>query len=360
MIHRFPRHLAEGMNVQLHKLVFPPPPCPMGMPEIYLSGRYISTVDHAYVYLSLPLMISVNTTPSTIMISSWINLVLYTAEVLLFIYYDISRRPRHFYRYGPMVALIIDTAATAVICAEAYLTLVDHQDSQLWTVPFVIILTVVSALLEQSFLIYRFRTLTNGVIITAILCVLVFTHAAVALISTVYSFSHSDADPIGPNTLGWISVGVSYILSALADVAISSALVRSLGQFKIGSPVTKSLIRQASVKTMAWGFISAMTTLTVLILLYVTPSASTAVFLCSGRVYSLTVLIHMALCILKSEPPPNFSLNFPPSTIERTTCFTCSSMIRKSQSVDATCSSTDRPEAQDSCPEALFSAGTHA
>ncbi|KAK0462411.1 uncharacterized protein EV420DRAFT_1639630 [Desarmillaria tabescens] len=153
-----------------------------------------------------------------------------------------------------------------------------------------VFLTGCSVLLEQLFLIYRFRNLTDSLYITFTLCFLVSIHTAVTLGGTIYVASHTqDASATGH------VASIGNILRAVTDIAIAGSLVYALARVKTVDPSTKSIMHRVSVNTMSWGLVSALFTLATLILFFVDRSVSSVFFSCLGRVYSLTVLVNMTV-----------------------------------------------------------------
>ncbi|KAK0458089.1 uncharacterized protein EV420DRAFT_414426 [Desarmillaria tabescens] len=113
----------------------------------------------------------------TLLATSWLNVILYTSQVALSIYYLHHFTALRWLRYWILASLVLDGACSIVVMASIYMYLVINpcplQPTFTWTVPTIELLTYNSASIAQAFFCYRHWTIARNKWITGCIIILI-------------------------------------------------------------------------------------------------------------------------------------------------------------------------------------------
>ncbi|KAF8075796.1 hypothetical protein FPV67DRAFT_1664124 [Lyophyllum atratum] len=226
--------------------------------------------------------------------ASWLNLVLYALELaMVVLYFRAFPRDTKFIRIMVLTAITVDTVGTLSVCAATWLFVITFANTpitqQLWPTPVVIVATAICAMLEQSFLIYRFFSLSRSQVISGLLMLLVVTHVAFAILSAVETVVH----PEFKEGLGTTATTISFCIKAGLNICIPIFLIWQLYKFSSPFQSTKSLIRRLTAHAIACGTLVAVTGILFLILFWRHVPEFLVISNIFGRLYSLTVLFNL-------------------------------------------------------------------
>ncbi|KAJ7133598.1 hypothetical protein C8R44DRAFT_772710 [Mycena epipterygia] len=223
---------------------------------------------------------------------SWLNLVLYTTEAALFVFFVPRWKLSPTYKYGFYIIILNDAVATYCVCANLMMTVLDGYPRASWPVTVLLMSTGLSAFMEQTFLIHRYYTVGKSMAMSTFLMLVVVAHLAMLITATVY----------GPNNPHFPSkTDPSRIAAALcttADVLIALSIVWSLSGIRPVWRSTQQLIRTLCLNALTSGAIVATLTMlsTVTNLVQGVNAIIFSLFFASlGRVYSLTVLVNIII-----------------------------------------------------------------
>ncbi|RDB29903.1 hypothetical protein Hypma_013990 [Hypsizygus marmoreus] len=228
--------------------------------------------------------------------SSWINMMIFALEIVL-VYRYFSR----FLRYGPYalhvlvaVILLVDAVGTIGVCASTWLYLVvdgvDPIKDHLWTMPLLLVATSLSAVLEQTFLIYRFHVLSHARSMTAFLLSLVTFHMIITTWCAVNIALYPVRSRSGTATITFI-LGAS--TAALVDLLIPGVLIWQLQKINSSLQSTQCLIRRVSIQAVSSGTLVAFLGVIAMTLFALMRTAFLIFWFPLGRVYGITVLINL-------------------------------------------------------------------
>ncbi|KAF9495066.1 hypothetical protein BDN71DRAFT_900970 [Pleurotus eryngii] len=286
-----------------------------------------------------------------LLISSWLNLVLYAMEInLAYRYMCNFPNDSRMIRGIVCFALVVDTISTVAVCGNAWIFLVGTPRTGLppsylqWPLPTLIIATTCSASLEQSFLIFRFWKLRHAgsemqrqmresaskrfqklpdIFMAGFLALLVCTHTGFALTSGILV----SRNPVIAPEFAVAATTVARCVSGAADILVAIALVWQLRTVDASFRPTQCLIRRLIANAIASGAIVAVTTLLLMVLFLVKALAFYIFFAILGRLYSITILVNLSTRLRKhsgstagcSNPTP--TLNLSCIQIERSLAF---------------------------------------
>ncbi|KAF9499299.1 hypothetical protein BDN71DRAFT_169059 [Pleurotus eryngii] len=242
------------------------------------------------------------------LISSWLNLILYTLEVALYALYILNfRKDRPIHRWVVFAALISDTICTIGVSANAYSILLLPNTTTYWAGSLIICSNGVSSGIEHAFLTYRiwhlqvfdypstlhtrqdYTKLRNTwplvLLISLTLVHIGLTTASGVLVLTQRSKSRE----------GVICALIGGSLRAATDIIIACMLVYQINKFDTAFASTQTFLRRFTVKVMATGSIAAVLTLLILILLAINNNVAFIPTSFVGRVHSITTLSHLSM-----------------------------------------------------------------
>ncbi|KAF8194831.1 hypothetical protein K438DRAFT_809294 [Mycena galopus ATCC 62051] len=227
-----------------------------------------------------------------LMVASWVNVSLYTVELVLCGQYFMRPGRLLVYRIAAGIMIIADTTCTLATSVNVCLTVLG---TPLTSFPLVIVpitvaifATAISSAVTQLFLCQLFYALTKNRLVTGALLVMIFVHFGFTWSSAILSLTSEGVGSIVATTN---SVGAA--ICAATDVIIATALGWTFWRMmEQSSPERKagSLIRRILILAVSSGAICAGNTL--LVTLFLLTSNPAFFFFCTfqGRVYALTFL----------------------------------------------------------------------
>ncbi|KAF9268422.1 hypothetical protein L218DRAFT_995141 [Marasmius fiardii PR-910] len=227
---------------------------------------------------------------------SWANTMFFALE-LTGIYRYFSRYPNDpiYLKLMVALALILDTLGTVISSAAVYLYTVTHWGDvsylakQDWPIPAFSVLTGLSALLVQSFLIHRYYALSRNIIVSLFLLSLsiIGCSGTLLLAATIVQHPfvterHLTKTPI----IMWIVGG------ACADVCIAIALIIQLKRVKTAFKSTQSLIQRLTVSAIQTGSATSVVAVIALVVYFsnTESNVSTGIAFSFGRLYTISML----------------------------------------------------------------------
>ncbi|KAJ7056048.1 hypothetical protein C8F01DRAFT_1257863 [Mycena amicta] len=174
--------------------------------------------------------------------SSWLNVALYTLELVLSYSYLRRRSRRGFYRICVYAMLLFDTICTLDICVNLCLFFLQVPGFAALLVPTVvsIFMTYATAAVEQTVMCYIFYILTRNIFITALLAILILAHLSLALTSGILILALKTEMTIALRITRWAdsnSFGFAGTLLILyAGLVVASNTLLMMGLLLKGSP----------------------------------------------------------------------------------------------------------------------------
>ncbi|KAF9467752.1 hypothetical protein BDZ94DRAFT_1247602 [Collybia nuda] len=227
--------------------------------------------------------------------ASWLNTLLYMLEIVLVVlyFYRFSGGSRYLHTLIS-VMLLADTAGTIAVYSSTWLNLITRKDTgprwgDLWTLSMMLIATSLAALCEQTFLIYRFFTLSNAKKTSICLVLLALTHATIMTYTAILICIR----PILPGSPATKAFMVGSCLSALVDLTIPIVLYCQLRKISSSFKSTQSLVMRVSMQALSSGAVVAVLGLVCAILFWLMRIEFVIFFACLGRVYAMTVLFNL-------------------------------------------------------------------
>lgn len=232
-----------------------------------------------------------------LLVSSWANSMLYMLEITqTYKYFSLFRKKDAF----PLQAVVascflLDTVCTVANHIGVYkytITnwgVVEYLAQQEWQIPLYLICTGLVAAIVQSFLTWRFYSLSKQWLICLPLLLMMLASLAGSLATAIMIILASSLK--NRETLK-IPVIIWFVVSTVVDCSLAVLLIYHLQSARTGFRTTKSLInRLSSVALQSGTYTSALALLT-LILYLDKPEGNTGTGCgqCLGRVYTLTLL----------------------------------------------------------------------
>ncbi|KAF7369853.1 hypothetical protein MSAN_00614300 [Mycena sanguinolenta] len=218
--------------------------------------------------------------------SSWLNVCLYTLElVLCHRYFQRPNRPLP-YKLGVCALIFFDTLCTLTICVNLCL-LIDSVEL-LAPTSLTIFMTYCSAAVEQAFLCHLYFSLTKNILVTIFLSILVLAHMGLTFATgaLILVLDSELGAALNTTTAGAVTCAATDLFIA---IALGTNVWKSLSPTDV-LPARKSVARQFLLLFVSAGLIVASNTLIMMALLLKGSPAFSFFFSCQGRVYSLTLL----------------------------------------------------------------------
>ncbi|PBK63183.1 hypothetical protein ARMSODRAFT_545713 [Armillaria solidipes] len=232
----------------------------------------------------------------SLVVGSYVNAMLYILEIIQVIYFfNNYRRDRPLIKAGIIISLVMDTVCTISQFACVYLYCVTNWGDesyvfdQYWPIPTYLLSTGVTTAVVQSFLIYRFWSLTRQWIISGILGLGMLTSAAGLVATAAAQIMYPQYTE---RYKGRVYVTVWLIASAACDVCIAVSLTFQLRRMNPTFQESKRVINRLIGSVISTGTASTIVAIVILIVFLKNPmtNVSTGVAFCLGRLYSLTML----------------------------------------------------------------------
>ncbi|KAJ7142657.1 hypothetical protein C8R44DRAFT_865978 [Mycena epipterygia] len=232
--------------------------------------------------------------------SSYLNVSLYTLELVLCRrYFERPNRPR-LYKLGVTALLFFDTVCTLTICVNVILVVIGfsfggNEVASFAPTSIVIFMTYCSSAVEQAILCHVFFTLTGNKFISGVLAIFILAHMGVAFASGALILK-LDSELNASLTIALVSA----VMCAATDLLIAFSLgakVWNMLSPKDVLPPSNSFVRKFLLLIVSSGIIVASNTLIMMGLLLRHSSAFDFFFSCQGRVYSVTLLANFLVGI---------------------------------------------------------------
>ncbi|KAJ6540883.1 hypothetical protein DFH09DRAFT_1368521 [Mycena vulgaris] len=228
--------------------------------------------------------------------SSWLNISLYTLELVLCRrYFQRPNRPL-LYQIAVGALIFFDTVCTFTICVNVCFVVLSipvggNPVALLSPTSIVIFMTYCSAAIEQTILCHLFFSLTGKMLISAGLALLILVHMGIAFASGGLILALNSE-----LTAALTTATAASVTCAATDISIAICL--SVKLWKMLSPAdviapTDSLVRKFCLLVVGSGLTVASNTLIMMLLKH--SPALDFFFSCQGRVYSLTLLANFLL-----------------------------------------------------------------
>lgn len=243
--------------------------------------------------------------------ASWVGTILYTVELGLagYYFYRFSSRPR--LRFLVAGILLMDSVGMLAFFAQTWMILSDATSQQpslfvhSCTRPILVCTTAVSAIIEQVFLINRYKRLSQNCIICMPLVLLVILHAGFSFFSGFYVFFRPDDSP-GPGIVGMLTTTISACLATAVDVLIPVALVWQL--HAIGPVCLERSYGRRLINAISAGCLGGVLSIILIILFWTQRNVYAGAVFPLGGVHCITVLVNLVVCKRRST-----MVGFPPA-----------------------------------------------
>ncbi|KAJ7328405.1 hypothetical protein DFH08DRAFT_319321 [Mycena albidolilacea] len=253
----------------------------------------------------------------TLLVSSWVNVALYTLELVLCgLYFARSSRP-FVHKFGVVGLVFVDGVCTLSICLDVALAALSLPPTgtnlHLIFTPLAaeILTTNVSAGIAQLFLCNLLYNLTGNKALSGSMLLLIFVHIGFSCASAIGSLA-----TLFLNGFVLITTTLGAIFCAATDILIAILLTWKYWTMMadtIPEHSTTSLLRRVLIMSVSSGAICASNTLLMMILLLKQSAGFFFFFNCQGRVYALTILCNFLFGIParnRTETTPTRFSNF--------------------------------------------------
>ncbi|KAJ7881768.1 hypothetical protein B0H14DRAFT_2704652 [Mycena olivaceomarginata] len=223
--------------------------------------------------------------------ASWLNVSLYTLELVLCRrYFQRPNRP-FLYRLGVSALIFFDTVCTLTICINLcffLLGLGGDPVALLSPTSIAIFMTYCTAAVEQTILCSLFYALTKKKLISVFLAILIVAHMGLAFATgaLILVLDSEVTAALNTTTASAVTCAATDILIA---IALGSKVWKSLSPTDV-LPARNSIARRFLLLCISSGLIVASNTLIMMALLLNGSPVFSFFFSCQGRVYSLTLL----------------------------------------------------------------------
>ncbi|KAF9262275.1 hypothetical protein L218DRAFT_960407 [Marasmius fiardii PR-910] len=229
-----------------------------------------------------------------ILIATWFNLLVYTFEFVLGVYY-LNHTSRKVNRRIVGVILLLETTSTVIVCVHGYNHFFVYDDpvqaAQTWNIPVLMILTTLSTMMEQLYFTHRFwrisyNRLVAGAIAVTIIARGVFS-ACFILHSRITLYRHSEFITKSVIVAASFSVGTDLVIAGLSAWKVK--------RIKTVYDTTRNFLKKMSVYAITCGIVSSLATIVSVIIAWVSLNLFNVVFYALGRIYTLTVLLNLII-----------------------------------------------------------------
>ncbi|KAJ7577213.1 hypothetical protein C8J56DRAFT_899296 [Mycena floridula] len=238
----------------------------------------------------------------SLLIGSWVNTMLYTLEIVAVVTYfsKCARNDPRRILVAVITVFLLDTAGTLAIWLDVYLYTASHWGqvayikTQTWPFSVMLYCTGLTAFLVQSFLIVRYWRFTQQKLVVGILFLPVLSSLIGCILVCTYLVLHNNyADR--RNNANVAMANIWLVFTALADIAISIALIRHLITQEVAFQATKRLLRRIVAMTLGTGLLTSFGATAVLLsfVININSNVSTGIYFCLGRIYALTMMYNL-------------------------------------------------------------------
>ncbi|KAJ7847974.1 hypothetical protein B0H13DRAFT_2362153 [Mycena leptocephala] len=250
--------------------------------------------------MSLP---PLDTITGALLIGTWANSLLYTAEFMQAMYY-FSHFKHDDWKLKTLVAVafLTDTVSTVVDYICVYLYVITHAGDPLylghtpWPLPFYVIVTAVVAVMVQTFLVVRYWRVTQNTTVVLFLALLIASafggSFACGLMIVLYPTFKDRRKIKSPATI-WL------VTEAIIDLGIAAALLWELRKARGIMAERRSVLDRLVAVTFQTGAAAATVAVAALIAYLLKPESNRpsldprGITYTLGRIYVLTLLSNL-------------------------------------------------------------------
>ncbi|KAE9390929.1 hypothetical protein BT96DRAFT_1024329 [Gymnopus androsaceus JB14] len=242
----------------------------------------------------------VNTTLLTSLVATWINLILYTVEVFFCVYFLLASVPKGT-KFYIVATLSVDSLCTVAVCVSTYYRVVEpiallenELARQRWSTVTYVITTYLAAILEQSYLLKRYWSITRNRITASILGLFIFFNFAFALtaldVIQIRTFNANVSVKLQEYT-----PLVSAAMMATTDTSLAIAIIQKLRTVATTRGTMQKLLRSFCFYAIIYGCVTAMSTFLLLVMWLININGYHFIYRILGRIYSLIYLVNLFL-----------------------------------------------------------------
>ncbi|KAK0192963.1 hypothetical protein F5146DRAFT_1042225 [Armillaria mellea] len=242
-----------------------------------------------------------NVSSGALLAASWLNMMLYTSQLALSIYYlgHFTTGVRMY--YWILASLFLDGACSVVVMANVYTYLIINEARYTQYRCGCSLRLSCSRIhppsVAQAFFCYRYWTIARNRCITGCITILITVHMVCSLISCIVFVLHP-MDSIATTIPFTIA---SSAICAATDLTIAGFLAWTLSRIESPYAVTRNLLRRVTIHALTCGFTTAFCTTLMSIFMFTAWNAFYTIFTILGRIYSLTILFNLILLKVTSQ-----------------------------------------------------------
>ncbi|KAJ8083010.1 hypothetical protein PM082_008871 [Marasmius tenuissimus] len=229
-----------------------------------------------------------------VLVSSWMNMFLYTTEVALIVYAYAHLRLNRFHRYLLVASLLTDTACTAIVCYSFWLVIAGPitVDGQPWPLGAIIILTYMSSAWGQIYFVHRYWIIARNKIVSGLIVFGILVHVVFGFIAAIYVFV---IRRIGYH-FGVSASAVAATVCATTDILIAGSMFLKLRRIQTFNTSTQNLLARISLLAISSGVITATATTLMIVFLFTSHfNVFNLIFNSLGRIYTITIVVNSIL-----------------------------------------------------------------
>ncbi|KAF9460880.1 hypothetical protein BDZ94DRAFT_866584 [Collybia nuda] len=234
-----------------------------------------------------------------LLIGTYINLMLYTLELVQFYHYfrtsGRAKEDRVTIKFAVIFTMVLDTLSSLASCATVYLYTIVFWGNlpalgrEYWPMFVVIALTGTGTFVVQLFMLQRYWRMTAHHIVVVLISLFMIASLVGTYLTAVVTFSHYSI-PTRKKGIPFVILGLGG--AAICDVCITVLLVWKLYRIETENQATKSLLRRIAALAIKTGLASSVVGSAAAIAFIVAPQSqvSDAILVVLGRVYTCTML----------------------------------------------------------------------
>ncbi|KAJ7477693.1 hypothetical protein FB451DRAFT_1454552 [Mycena latifolia] len=235
-----------------------------------------------------------------LLVSSWINICLYTLELVMCRRYFQCPNRLPLYKAGVCTLIFFDSICTLTVCVSACFAVLGNPPGEdigvsMSPVSVTVFMTYCSAAVEQAVLSHLYFALTGNVFVTACLVLLILVHMGFAFASAalIVVFNSELSGALMTTTVSAITCAVTDIFLA---ICLGFKVWQMLSPRDVITP-THSFVRKFFLLILSAGLIVASNTMVMMALLVSKTYVSMFFLSYQGRVYSLALLANFLVGI---------------------------------------------------------------
>lgn len=238
-----------------------------------------------------------------LLISTWVNSLLYGFVLVTgYHYFTTYQDDRKFFKILVAACIVVDTACTFIEYVGVYLYTISHfgdvsrQQSPNWTIGVINICTGVSAVLVQSFLVYRYFTFTRHRLATGLLTALASATLALSIVVGTLGLTSLGRTWFERHASLHIPTTLWLVFSAITNAGIAASLVYAIKAQAEGGESSAPVLKRLASNALSTGFFPTFIAIVTMIVYFIVSAASAPMTLgfIIGRAYTLTLLYNLS------------------------------------------------------------------